>query len=313
MSTARRYRKSFEKWRGNMAFEIKQQVFDDLVRICYEVYNKKEVEPVNVVMDRLMNLEDLPIHCPYHHFIVPAALLTETAIMTDRSIDELDVWLEIAEERAKTVPGGFCGNCGTCGAAVGIGIFVSVYTEASPMTVENWQWANESTGRCLQRIASYPGPRCCKRTCYLALQEGVPYINEKCGLSLQIDPALVCTFSNRNPDCILSQCPFCKEHPRNTPEGYQIICPERKMPKPDPYKDCDCIHRPVELTESRGVIEWKVLDGDFVKKGELIAEGEINKLTIQFFAETDGILIKNIMDGEVFTYGTVLGSIKASI
>ena len=69
------------------------------------------------------------------------------------------------------------------------------------------------------------------------------------------------------------------------------------MPKPDPYKDCDCIHRPVELTESRGVIEWKVLDGDFVKKGELIAEGEINKLTIQFFAETDGILIKNIKNG----------------
>ena len=296
-----------------MAFELKQEVYDDLKRICLEVYDEKQVLPVNLVLDRLMNLEGLPIHCPYHHFIVPAALLTETAVMTDASKDELTAWLATAEERAKTVPGGFCGNCGTCGAAVGIGIFVSVYTGASPMTVVNWQWANEATGKCLMRIAAYPGPRCCKRTCYLALQEGVPYINEKCGLALEIDPALVCTFTNRNPDCILAECPFCREHPRNKPEGFQIVCPEQKMPKPDPYRDCDCLHEPVELTESRGVIEWQVQDGDYVRKGQLIAEGEVNKLVVQFFAETDGYLIKEILDGEVFTNGTVLGSIRAKI
>lgn len=296
-----------------MSFELKQEVYDDLQSICLKTFREKTVLPVNLMLDRLMGLQDLPIHCPYHHYIVPAALLTQTAVMTGKTQEELTDWLQLAEERAKTVPGGFCGNCGTCGAAVGVGIFVSVYTDASPMSVENWQWANEVTGRCLVRIAAYPGPRCCKRTCYMALQEGVPYVNEKCGLSLQIDPAMVCGFTNRNPDCILAACPFCKENPRNTPEGFPIIVPDEKMPKQDPYRDCECMHQPVELMDNRGVIEWKVLDGSFVRKGELIAEGEIDKLTVEFFSETDGFLVKNILDGEVFTHGTVLGTIRASI
>lgn len=296
-----------------MTFEWKEEVFDQLRMICMDVFRKEEILPVNEMMDRMMELEGLPIHCPYHHFIVPAAMLTQTAVMTGREQGTLLEWLELAEERARTVPGGFCGNCGACGAAVGIGIFVSVYTGASPMSVENWQWANEAAGRCLVRISSYPGPRCCKRTCYLALQEGVPYVNEKCGLSLQIDTSMVCRFTNRNPDCILEQCPFCKEHPRNTPEGLPIVVPEEKMPKQDPFHDCECRHEPVDLTASRGVIEWKVYDHALVRKGELIAEGEINKLSVEFFAESDGFLVKNILDGEVFTYGSVLGTIRASI
>ena len=39
------------------------------------------------------------------------------------------------------------------------------------MARESWQWANEVVGKCLLRIASYRGPRCCKRTLFLAVQE----------------------------------------------------------------------------------------------------------------------------------------------
>lgn len=294
-----------------MKFELKQEVYDGLDGICFGAFDRQEKLPINEMMDELMHLEGLPVHCPYHHYIVPAAMLVQTAIQTGADRQTLEEWLAKAQERAKTVPAGFCGECGTCGAAVGIGIFVSVYTGATPMSIENWQWANEVTGKCLMRIASFPGPRCCKRTCYLALVEGVPYANEKCGLSLEVDPALVCEFSTRNPTCNKEGCPFCEENPRNQGEGFPITVPEQMMPKQDPERDCECMHRPVDITEHSGVIWWQKQDGAYVRRGELLAEGEIDKKTIEFFAETDGILIKELLDEEVFTYGTVLGYIRA--
>lgn len=76
------------------------------------------------------------------------------------------------------------------------------------MSVENWQWANEVTSLCLHKIASFPGPRCCKRVTFLAAQAAVPYLNEVCGLSLSLDEEISCHFHNKNPDCLERDCPF---------------------------------------------------------------------------------------------------------
>ncbi|HKM28754.1 MAG TPA: DUF5714 domain-containing protein [Anaerovoracaceae bacterium] len=191
-----------------MKFELKQEVYDNLTNMCISAYKNQEHLETTELLNKLMNLEGLPMHCPYHHYILPAALLTLCAIDEKRDEDKLTAWLNTAEERAKTVPGGFCGNCGTCGSAVGLGIFTSVYTGSSPMSVESWQWANEVTGIGLQKIASYPGPRCCKRTSYLALQAGVPYINEHCRTSLDLATQIKCSFHDKNAECLGEDCPF---------------------------------------------------------------------------------------------------------
>lgn len=191
-----------------MAFVMKDEVFADLISRCKEICEKGEPLPADKILTCLMNEKGIVMHCPYHHFIMPAALLTAVALEQKRSCEELIQLLEQAEERAKTVPGGFCGNCGSCGAAVGAGIFVSVLTGASPMTRENWQWANEVTGRCLIAIARYPGPRCCKRTSFLAVREAVPYINEKCGLHLTVSEEIICEYHEKNAQCLEEECPF---------------------------------------------------------------------------------------------------------
>ena len=175
---------------------------------CMEVFRKKEALPADTLLIRLMEVPGVPMHYPYHHFITPIALLTLAALEEDRKAEELAQWLDGAEERARTVPGGFCGNCGACGAAIGAGIFVSVYTGASPMSVENWQWANQATGLCLQTIAAYPGPRCCKRVTFLAAQAAVPYLNQVTGLHFRLNDSITCTFHRKNATCLEEKCPF---------------------------------------------------------------------------------------------------------
>ena len=46
--------------------------------------------------------------------------------------------IEDARKRAVNVLGGFCGFYGACGAAVGTGIFISVITEANPLSRDEW-------------------------------------------------------------------------------------------------------------------------------------------------------------------------------
>ncbi len=191
-----------------MAFVMKDEVFADLITLCKAIYEKGEQKPVDKILTELMNVTGVVMHCPYHHFIMPAALLTASALELGKSGEELEHLLEQAKERARTVPGGFCGNCGACGAAVGAGIFVSVLTGASPVTRENWQWANEVTGKCLIAISQYPGPRCCKRTSFLAVREAVPYINEKCGLHLAVTEKICCEYYEKNAQCLEEECPF---------------------------------------------------------------------------------------------------------
>lgn len=294
-----------------MYFELKQELFDRLREICMETRRAEESMSVTRMLTRLMDLEGLPMHCPYHHFIVPAALLTQSAVFEKRDVSELSAWLDLAEERAKTVPAGFCGECGTCGSAVGIGMFLSIYTGATPKSVENWQQANEITGICLQKIAAYPGPRCCKRTSFLAVNEGVPYLNEKLGLEFTVETDQSCTYHNRNAECLEGECPFYEGGEAMRDTGRAIIVEAEKMPKKDPAKICKCMNEPVKLESKKGTLFWVKQTGDTVKKGEVICEGEVEKKTVEFPAPCDGVLTQQCVgDGEVFTAGDILGYVR---
>ena len=294
-----------------MYFELEQDIFDGLRGICEEVRENSEKMTVNAMLMKMMDMQDLPMHCPYHHFIVPAAMLTQAAIDEDRDSDTFNEWMRSAEERAKTVPAGFCGECGTCGAAVGIGIFVSVYTGATPKSKENWQWANEVTGKCLQKIASYPGPRCCKRTAFLAVAEGVPYVNNKCGTALTVEESFKCRYHDMNAECLESECPYYESESIEKNTGCPIIVGHEMMPRKEPGRTCECMNRPVEMESKKGIVSWLKDEGDEVKAGETICEGEVDKLVVEFESPCDGILANQcIKEGQVFTAGTVLGYVK---
>ena len=294
-----------------MAFELKQEVYDRLKDECIKALKTRSVSRADELINILMDTEGVIIHCPYHHFIVPAVLLTMAALEKYKKEDDLRAWLDLAEARAKEVPGGVCGNMGNCGSSVGAGIFMSVYTSASPLSVENWKWANEITGHCLLRIASYGGPRCCKRTCYLALMEAIPYINDNVVLNLKFNDALTCKYSSENKECLKYNCPFFEKHPRNSAEGCPIVVPGQKLPKADPTNDCKCQFEPVEIQDADCYIQWLKESGEFVKKDEPICEAEVDKKTIEFTADCDGYLTHSIENGDHFTVGSVIGYIKA--
>jgi len=294
-----------------MKFDLQQEYFDGLREICLDTKRKNEKMTVTAMLMRLMDMEGLMMHCPYHHFLVPAALLTQAAIADDIADEVLVEWLDKAEERAKTVPAAFCGECGACGSGISMGMFVSIYTGATPKTIENWQWANEATGIALQKIAEYPGPRCCKRTAFLAVNGTLDYVNEKCGTDLKYEKNIECPYFDRNAECLESQCPFYKKAEKAESAQYAIIVEAEMMPKKDPAKTCKCMNEPVDLTTKKGTLMWLKEVGEEVKQGEVVCEGEVEKKTIEFVAQYDGILAeKCVEDGEVFTEGTVLGYLK---
>ena len=182
--------------------ELKESVFDDLVEMCLSVYRSGQKKNVISIMEMMMNHPEVPMHYPYHHFILPAALLTAAAMENPEQTEaELEEELLTACKRARQVPGGFC-------AGIGAGIFMSVYTQSSPLSEQIWQWCNEMTSVCLKQISSVPGPRCCKRTCFLSVQAAVPYIEKRLGIHLPMPEMISCNYKDRNATCKKSACPF---------------------------------------------------------------------------------------------------------
>jgi len=92
-------------------------------------------------------------------------------------------------------------------SGIGVGIFVSLATGATPTAREPWGLANGATARALATNARLGGPRCCKRTGWLALLTGVRFSHEQLGARIGgRGPA--CEFSGRNAECLERRCPF---------------------------------------------------------------------------------------------------------
>jgi hypothetical protein len=113
---------------------LKEEVYQKIKEKCLSFYGEKRKD-IFAMQQEIMDFPEIPMHYPYHHFIIPAVLLTAADVCAGQSEETLRMQLETAEERAKNVLGGFCGFYGTCGAAVGTGIFFSIYTNTSPVFI----------------------------------------------------------------------------------------------------------------------------------------------------------------------------------
>lgn len=191
-------------------FHLEEAVFEELKDLCKNVFTEKSEMNVSDLLIKMMDHPDVPMHYPYHHFIVPAALLTAAAVQSKTEAEDFLYMLDQVEERSKNILGGFCGYYGACGAGIGAGIFMSVFTDTTPMSGKTWQWANEITGKCLVALSQVPGPRCCKRTAFLSLEEAIPYINDKLELHLSMEENITCRYHDRNQQCKRKKCPYYK-------------------------------------------------------------------------------------------------------
>ena len=63
--------------------------------------------------------------------------------------------------------------------------------------------------------------------------------------------------------------------------------------------------------EEVDVIEWKVKEGDSVKKGDALVQIESEKVNVDIEAEYDGVITKIIhKDGDVVSVGTVIAELE---
>ncbi|HEY6001934.1 MAG TPA: DUF5714 domain-containing protein [Anaeromyxobacter sp.] len=175
---------------------------DAIERFCAATESR---DPLQIART-LMRHPSLKLHGPEHHFLVAAALTAAHANARGIPAEKARLVAE-ARRRSEPVGGGFCGFQGACGAAVGVGIYVSLATGATPLATEGWALANGATAKALGALARVGGPRCCKRTSWLALLGAVQYARAHLGVEMG-GRGEACTYSEVNAECIRARCPF---------------------------------------------------------------------------------------------------------
>lgn len=167
--------------------------------------NSESINPI-AMATAIMHRRGIKMHGPEHHFLVPAVLITAYYNKTGQR-GLINNKLKIARERAKMVPGGSCGFCGNCGAAVGTGIFMSIVLNSSPLAKEEWRLSNLMTAEALFEVARMGGPRCCKRDTWLAIKAAIRFVKEHLNVTLESSD-IHCSFFGKNKECLQTDCAF---------------------------------------------------------------------------------------------------------
>jgi hypothetical protein len=160
-------------------------------------------------MEKMMVMPFCHMHGPEHHVMVGAALLTAYH-NAGGDIALPDSLVELMK-RGKQVPGGACGFWEACGAGLSSGMFVSVISHSTPLTVEPFSLSHNMSAASLGKIAEVGGPRCCKRDSYLSILAAIDFVAANFGVIMD-KSSVVCRHFNKNNQCIRMRCPFFPKH-----------------------------------------------------------------------------------------------------
>jgi hypothetical protein len=173
----------------------------DVVR---RVLETTESTDPSAILEQILALPTLTMHGPEHHAIVPGVIIASAG---NAGVALPPGGLDAALRRGGKIPGGWCGYYGACGAAVGVGVAVSVITEATPLKGEPRSQALAATAFALTRMIDGQ-PRCCKRASRVAVAAAVEYLRDQLGLDLPAPGAVRCTSAARNKECPGESCPY---------------------------------------------------------------------------------------------------------
>ena len=174
---------------------------DVIIGFCMSETSKSPVW----IIKQLMEQSFCHMHGPEHHLMVGAALLT--AYKNAGGDIELHQALIEMMNRGKSVPGGACGFWGACGAGISTGMFVSIISNSTPLTVEPFALSHLMTSKALEQIGMAGGPRCCKRDSFLSILAAIDFVQQHFQISME-KTEIVCGYSAQNNQCIGKQCPF---------------------------------------------------------------------------------------------------------
>lgn len=166
----------------------------------------KGKDPIELAVE-IMNDDIIRMHGPEHHFIVPAVLITCVHNHINTKFDLLEK-LNIAEKRAELETSRVCTfKQGSCGAAQGTGVFMSMYLGRNEADEDAWSPANKIITESLKKIDESNGPRCCKRDTYIALETAAEFLKNRFSVNLPVSHGK-CTFSLRNEGCGHEECEY---------------------------------------------------------------------------------------------------------
>ena len=184
----------------------------DAVEMASDMLHASTSASPDELLEMLMAHPSVPMHGPEHHAFVPAVLVAAVRNaghpIPEDATDE-------AIRRGSLVPGGWCGSHGVCGAAIGLGVAVSIITGATPVKGAERTLADTATYLALAEVAD-GYPRCCKRASRKALEVGVAYLREHLGITLEDSTSSSCNFFSRNQECPLGECQY---HPTYSASG----------------------------------------------------------------------------------------------
>ena len=174
------------------------------LEVLRQVLSSTQTTDPAAILEQVISHPAVPMHGPEHHVIVPTAIVAAVC-NTGHPVPEGAV--EKALERASKVPGGWCGLYGDCGAAVGVGIAVSIITGATPLTGKPRTLALSATSFALSRMLDYQ-PRCCKRASRIAIEAATEFLHDYLDIELPQYTKVKCIYTLWNQQCAEKACPF---------------------------------------------------------------------------------------------------------
>jgi len=183
--------------------ECHMEGMDAIIGLCLKEESKNPIE----ILSCLMEQPFCHMHGPEHHVMVGSSLLTAYK-NAGGDIDLKQALVEMMN-RGKSVPGGACGFWGACGAGISAGMFVSIISNSTPLTVEPFGLSNLMTSKVLEQIGIVGGPRCCKRDSFLSILAAIDFVKQHFQISME-KPEIICSYSARNNQCIGKRCPFAR-------------------------------------------------------------------------------------------------------
>ncbi|OKY77789.1 MAG: Redox-active protein with multiple conserved metal-binding region [Candidatus Methanohalarchaeum thermophilum] len=192
---------------------VSLEEYKEFMSNIFEVVpEREEKDPVKLyektieeLRSRWVASEKIPVHGPWHHGLVGGILVTSLK-NNGYSFSEEDI--EEALERGLMIPGGACGFHGSCGAASGLGIAVSIATRGTPFHDEKRTKALTANSKAYKRIAELGGPRCCTLSTYTTLDLAEEILKE-IGYSIPLsDVEGRCKVYRENDECHGIKCPY---------------------------------------------------------------------------------------------------------
>lgn len=179
------------------------------IEVIEEICETTDIKDPFFLADKIMKHPKFKVYGPEHHVLVPAVVLTALKNNNIKKPDGKEItFFDVKESirRASKVPGGWCGFYGCCGAGMGSGIAISIFTSATPSTNKPRTLANKVTSNALAKIAD-DLEHCCKRSVKISIAETLEFLKKEFNINLNFK-AEKCIFSGINDKCEKENCPI---------------------------------------------------------------------------------------------------------